>query len=459
MARLVISEADYTRLFCHLFPGDGKEAAAILICGATGAARDRLCVSSLIEVPYDDCSVRTATHVTWPGDYLDRAVTEMDVIDGGVILIHSHPGGYFDFSSIDDASDALTVSCLQAGARNPAAPIGSAVMVPDGRIKARLYTQTRAPIDISQLTAVGHDIRDIGKQLDERPLAFSEAMTADLATKTACVVGISGTGSIVAELLGRLGVGRLVLVDFDRVEEKNLNRILYATPKDIGRFKTHVLRDAIKAHHPGVDIETFETPISDAKALISLSGSDILFSCVDSMEGRYHCDLAVQTFICPMIDIGVVIPTRTLEDKVSVADVCGRIDYVFPGGSTLWDRREITGAGLTAEYIRRNDPDAYARQVAEGYLKGVPDEAPSVISLNMRAASAGVNEWLARLYGFRHDTNDNYARCHFSLASGEEEFVDVETAAGRARVPTFGHGLKRPLLGLLATSEDKRRAA
>ncbi|HAE25727.1 MAG TPA: thiamine biosynthesis protein ThiF, partial [Hyphomonas adhaerens] len=112
MARLVISEADYARLFHHLFPGDGKEAAAILVCGVTGAARDRLCVGSVIEVPYDDCSVRTATRVTWPGDYLDRAVTAMDAIDGGVILIHSHPGGYFDFSSIDDASDALTIPCL-----------------------------------------------------------------------------------------------------------------------------------------------------------------------------------------------------------------------------------------------------------------------------------------------------------------------------------------------------------
>lgn len=457
MARLVISEADYARLFRHLFPGDGKETAAILICGRTGAARDRLCIRSVIEAPYDECSVRTATRVTWPGDYLDRAVTEIDAIDGGAILIHSHPGGYFDFSSIDDASDALTIPCLQAGARNPAAPVGSAVMVPDGRIRARLYSQTMESIDISAITAVGHDIRDLGKQAHDRPLAFSAAMTADFAGKTACVVGISGTGSIVAELLGRLGVGRLVLIDFDRVEEKNLNRILYATPEDIGRFKTHVLRDAIKAHHPGIDIETFETPVSDANALIALSGADILFSCVDSMEGRYHCDLAVQTFICPMIDIGVVIPTRTLEEKVSVADVCGRVDYVFPGGSTLWDRGEITGAGLTAEYIRRNDPDAYARQVAEGYLKGVPDEAPSVISLNMRAASAGVNEWLTRLYGFRHNANANYARCHFSLASGEEEFE--ATDAGRARAATFGQGLKRPFLGLLTNEDDKRRAA
>ena len=43
------------------------------------------------------------------------------------------------------------------------------------------------------------------------------------------VVGCSGTGSPVIEQLARLGVGRLVLVDPDRVEEKNLNRIVNAT--------------------------------------------------------------------------------------------------------------------------------------------------------------------------------------------------------------------------------------
>lgn len=459
MNKIVISEADHSRLIRHLFPGDGKEAAAILICGVTGVERDRLCVSSLILVPYDECSVRTATRLTWPGLYLDQALEHLDALNGGAILIHSHPGGFYDFSALDDESDALTLPCLREGASNPNAPIGSAIMVPDGRIKARLYRDGLSAEPVRAITAIGQDIRDLHSKADERPLAFSGAMTNDLGGKTACVVGVSGTGSIVVELLGRLGIGRLILIDFDRIEEKNLNRILYATPEDIGRFKTHVLRDAIHAHHPAIEIETFETAISAEAALVSASGADVLFCCVDSMEGRYYCDLMVQTFVCPMIDIGVVIPTRTLNGETSIADVCGRIDYVFPGGQTLWQRGEITGAGLSTEYLRNSDPDAYARQLSEGYLKGVPDEAPSVISLNMRAASAGVNEWLARLYGFRHDVNSNYVRCQFSLAACEEEFERVPGTADCDRISSYGHGFKRPLLGVLREGPTERRAA
>ena len=55
--------------------------------------------------------------------------------------------------------------------------------------------------------------------------AFGTGTTALLRNLSVAIVGCSGTGSIVAEQLARLGAGRLVLVDPDRVEEKNLNRI------------------------------------------------------------------------------------------------------------------------------------------------------------------------------------------------------------------------------------------
>ena len=53
-------------------------------------------------------------------------------------------------------------------------------------------------------------------------------MSAELSRLTAVVVGVSGSGSIVAEQLARLGFGRVILIDFDKVEKKNLNRILNA---------------------------------------------------------------------------------------------------------------------------------------------------------------------------------------------------------------------------------------
>ncbi|KCZ48487.1 hypothetical protein HY17_16695 [Hyphomonas sp. CY54-11-8] len=332
-------------------------------------------------------------------------------------------------------------------------------MLPDGRVRTRIYNESQQSRDVLKITTIGHDIRSREIAAAGSLLAYTSGMTVDLSKKTAVIIGISGTGSITAEALARLGVGRLILIDFDKVEKRNLNRILYATTQDIGRFKTHVLRDAIRLHAPNITVETFETSIGDEAVIAAASEADVLFSCVDSMEGRYHCDLMVQAFLCPLIDMGVVIPTRLRGGKLEIADVCGRIDYVRPGGASLWQRGEVTGGGLAEEYLRRADPEDHARQIQEGYLKGMPEEAPSVISLNMRAASAAVNEWLARLYEVRHDANKKYASTYFSLAAGEEEHAGEPDIGNAWRSGIFGQGLKRPLLGLLNPRETERDVA
>ncbi|MCE6983490.1 ThiF family adenylyltransferase, partial [Pseudomonas frederiksbergensis] len=90
--------------------------------------------------------------------------------------------------------------------------------------------------------------------------------------------------------------------------------------------------------------------------------------------------------------VGVKIPTRPTEsDGRAIHDVQGRIDYVKPGGATLADRKIYTPDSLYAEALRSTNPDAHRDQVEHGYISGVQEEAPSVITLNMRAASACVN--------------------------------------------------------------------
>lgn len=459
MAVLRMIASDHARLQRHLFPGDGLEAAALLICAVSGWGRQQLLVHEVIMVPYQSCPVRTETRLTWPGVYLERAVDAADKIGGSIILMHSHPGGFYGFSDLDDASDAETMPVLQAGVTDPKPLHGSAIMTPDGRVMCRLYDRQMKTSNCAPVWSIGHDIVDLASEPRSKVLAYTSDMREDLKRHTAVIVGVSGTGSIVAEILARLGVGRLILVDFDRIEERNLNRILNAAPEDVGRFKTHVVRDAIKTFRPETKVETFETMIDAPATLIASSDATIMFSCVDSMEGRYFCDLMVEAFLCPLIDLGVMIPTRKRADDVEIADVCGRIDFVRPGGVSLWARGEITGEGLSAEYIKRTNPDAHARQVEEGYLQGVPEEAPSVISLNMRAASAAVQEWLSRLYAVRHLPNEGYSKTYFSLAAGEEEYSSEAEMGAAERSALFARGLQEPLLGKIKTSDLERSAA
>ena len=123
------------------------------------------------------------------------------------------------------------------------------------------------------------------------------------------------------------------------------------------------------------------------------------------------------------------------------------IDYVQPGGTTLGDRKVYTPETLRAEYLRRAAPESHAQEVEEGYIKGAVEEAPAVISLNMRAASACMNEFILRRYPFRIDPNRGYARTTFSLAAGEEDFYDEDSFEKRNN-PLLGRGSREPLLGL-----------
>ena len=85
-------------------------------------------------------------------------------------------------------------------------------------------------------------------------MAFTSEMRAWLARMSVCVIGVSGTGSIVAEQLARLGVGEIILIDFDKLEERNLNRILNSSLADIGSYKVEMFAGAIRRYRPDCDV-------------------------------------------------------------------------------------------------------------------------------------------------------------------------------------------------------------
>ncbi|MCK9815883.1 ThiF family adenylyltransferase [Pseudomonas sp. MAFF 302046] len=450
-SRLVLTAEIYTALREYLFPGDGKEAAAILICTRTPGSAFKLLSKELILVPYEECAVRQPHAITWPGDYLEQAIDQALPQKRSIILVHSHPGGLFQFSQVDDDSDSSTMVSLYQGVE---AVHGSAIMTPNGAMRARVYPNGGSPEDIAMVTVPGDDIRywfpDCSDQ--QPPLAFTSDMTARLGHLTAAVVGVSGTGSIVAEQLTRLGFGRLILIDHDHVEYKNLNRILNSTLADAknSRPKVDVFADAIEQiRGPNIANAINETVFS-RESVVAVADADVLFCCVDSHQGRLICDLMASSFLLPLFDVGVTIPTRLSNKGIrQIHDVQGRIDYVQPGGSTLFDRDVYTVQSLSAEELRNTDPKAHSEQVKQGYISGIPEEAPSVITLNMRAASVCVNEFIARAFPFREDPNHKYARIQFSLSGCYEEY-EAESGLPKGENPTLAQGNYEPLLGLPA---------
>lgn len=444
----------------HLFPPDGLEAAAILVCTRTPGPRLRLLIREVVLVPYADCKRRECDAITWPGEYIEHAIDLAEPSNSTLVLIHSHPGGLYAFSDADTESDRQVIPSLfhALGSLH-----GSAIMTVNGAVRARLYDQNLHVRAVDLVTVAGDDLsywwadKATLTGPGDRPIAYTSSMTAELGRLSALVIGASGTGSIVGEQLARLGFGRVQVIDFDRLEWKNLNRILNSRRADAvaNRLKVEVFAEAVTAYR-GEDVAIpVPASIATRDAVLAASQSDVVFCCVDTLEARHIADLIAAAFLLPLFDVGVVIPVRKKGDTFAIADVCGRIDYVYPGGSTLQDRGVYTPESLRGEYLRKVAPEAHQQELEAGYLKGLVEEAPAVITLNMRAAAACVNEFIARAFPFRLECNRLYGRTQFSLAACEEEYFaeDFFTCALNL---LLARGDAEPLLGLPTLKKPAR---
>ncbi len=85
----------------------------------------------------------------------------------------------------------------------------------------------------------------------------------DLSKKTVLVLGVGGVGGYVVEALARSNIGTLILVDYDKVEESNINRQIIALNSTIGRSKVDVLEERIKDINSGCKIIKIDKFIDD----------------------------------------------------------------------------------------------------------------------------------------------------------------------------------------------------
>jgi molybdopterin/thiamine biosynthesis adenylyltransferase/rhodanese-related sulfurtransferase/molybdopterin converting factor small subunit len=101
------------------------------------------------------------------------------------------------------------------------------------------------------------------------------------------MVGAGGLGSPLALYLAAAGVGRLGIVDFDVVDNSNLQRQLLHGTKDVGRTKLDSARDRITDVNPNVEVVGYDTALSSANALDILRDYDIVVDGTDNFPTRY----------------------------------------------------------------------------------------------------------------------------------------------------------------------------
>src|SRR5690554_1386665 len=102
-----------------------------------------------------------------------------------------------------------------------------------------------------------------------------------------CVIGAGGLGAPVLQYLAAAGVGRLGIVDFDAVEESNLQRQVIHTQADVGRPKVRSAREAVLALSPGADVVVHDVRLEPDNVDAVLGGYDLVVDGTDNFPTRY----------------------------------------------------------------------------------------------------------------------------------------------------------------------------
>lgn len=118
------------------------------------------------------------------------------------------------------------------------------------------------------------------KALSER---HGEDVQKKFSTATVAICGLGGLGSNIAISLARVGIGKLILIDFDRVDITNLHRQQYKA-NQIGKFKTEALSENLKEIAPYIDIVPHIVRITENNTVELLKDVDIICEAFDDAE-------------------------------------------------------------------------------------------------------------------------------------------------------------------------------
>jgi proteasome lid subunit RPN8/RPN11 len=407
-------EAALSRL---VFPKSGHEGAALLLCGTASIDNDpwegdqghrKYLSHAVVPIDPDDRLGASESHVrSRTGSFaklLKRARDENLVAS----FVHSHPSGYPKFSQQDDADEALLVQMAQ-NRNGRKAELLSLVLVPQGAF-GRVWLSPDESQPLDAIRVIGERFRFYNTEIKaqaltdmhhRQALAFGKALNADLGQLRVGVVGAGATGSAVSMLLPRLGVRRLLLVDADIVETSNLSRLHGATSADAaaGRPKVDVLRRVLDALGLDVSVAVIQKWASAPECRDALKACDIVFGCTDDSDGRLLLNRLSYFYGIPIIDMGIRIDPSDDEPR-RIREAAGRVTVLQPGERCLICRGVVRLEDARDDQLARADPNEFARQQKEGYVRGGgPD--PAVVTFTTDVACMAVDELIHRLTGYR----------------------------------------------------------
>jgi len=310
-----------------------------------------------------------------------------------LVFAHSHLGSASpQFSPADDEGENHLARFLRW--RQPGS-LHAALVMSRGGLQAReLDAGTAARVVVlGETRSVFSDpsvpAEALATQFDRQVRAFGEAGQRAIEALRVAIVGLGGTGSIIAQQLTHLGVRNFVLVDPDVLEETNLNRVVGSVPADVNRAKVDVAADAILRLAPKALVLRVPNNVVRAGTARVLTDVDFIFGCTDSHGSRAVLQQVAYQYLIPCIDMGSTIASSDGR----LISAYGRVQLLAPGlacltCSNLLDSEEVR-RDMMSEFEKKSDP----------YVTGERVRAPAVISINGTVSSLAATMFMAVVAG------------------------------------------------------------
>lgn len=406
-SRIVIPRALWEEARKHLFRSRDEHFGFFFAGVGRAGPAFRLALREFIPVQYEHLETDPRVPRQIKLDFLLDIINRAKQADAAIVEAHTHPlsRGEVEFSFFDKEEIPSFANYVLGSI--PSRPYIATVWGTD-TVAAWVFPPDERPFRVREVSVLGANLTKVrqdaspkdgnplgpARRFSRQVLAFGETGQSRIAETRVAVVGLGGLGSHVAQQLAYLGVREFVLIDPDRVEETNLNRLIGARPKDVGKPKVEVAKREIEdiAGKKTVEVVPLCKDLRTKDALDAVIGTDVVFGCVDNDGPRLILNEVSRAYMLPYIDTATGIEAK--DNRVGQAG--GRVIFVHPEGPCLNCLGEID-IQEARDYLATSAEREQSRRL--GYVADMDN--PSVVSLNGVTASIAVTEFMTWVTGIR----------------------------------------------------------
>ena len=433
-----ITAAVHRELRAHLFPGDGHPHAAALLAGVVHAdGGPRLLVRRVIAA-VDGVDYVAGTgergHHRLTAAFVRDAVLEAQRDGLAYLAVHVHggPADVVGFSPEDLRSHERGYPALLDLLQGR--PVG-ALVFSEAAVAGDIWSPGGHRAAVNHLVVVGARQRTLrlrrlpasvaDRRYDRQARIFGDAGQDVLRVMRVGIIGVGGMGMLLVEYLSKLGVGNLVVIDPDRVDETNLPRLPDAGLGDAVRIfgshrwprwlrwfgarfaarKVDLAASLARRSNPAMTVERIFGDVREPAIAARLRDCDYLFLAANSDQARLIFNAIVHQYLIPGAQVGARVQVDPADGRVVA--VHSIVRTVIPDRGCLWCNEVISPTRLAEESA------APAQRRRQRYVDEPGVVAPSVITLNATAAAMAANDFLFAVTGLTSpDAEASYARMH-----------------------------------------------